>query len=163
MTHCHGKSRRSVAPLVGFTLAMPAIAEEAPAVAQTEDQRIADFFEEVFQRNVKDSPIFQAQLGIKGPDYGKWNDFTDAEAIRQNDLTRQDLERLRAEFKYAALSPKMKVSYRIFECRRSAPRISRGASITKPFRPNRTKPRPSHVHQNLHRGMIRGRRGYISR
>jgi len=86
-----------------------------PAAAQTEDQRLAAFFEEVFQRNLKDSPIFQSQLGMKGPDYGKWGDLSDAEATRQNELTRQDLARLRGEFKYDALSEPAKVSYRIFE------------------------------------------------
>jgi uncharacterized protein (DUF885 family) len=55
----------------------PAFAQDAGTAAkpQTEDERIGAFFEEVFQRNLKDSPIFQAQLGMKGPDYGKWNDF----------------------------------------------------------------------------------------
>lgn len=89
--------------------------QAATTQAATEDERIAAFFEEVFQRNLKDSPIFQSQLGMKGPDYGKWNDFSDAEAQRQDALTRKDLERLRAEFDYAKLSDKMKVSYRIFE------------------------------------------------
>ena len=58
----------------------------------------------MFQRNVKDSPIFQSQLGMKGPDYGKWNDFSDTEAQRQNDLTQQDLNRLHSDFKVDALS-----------------------------------------------------------
>ena len=86
----------------------------APASA-TEDERLNAFFEEVFQRNVKDSPILQSQLGMKGPDYGKWGDFSDAERIRQNELVEQDLARLRSEFRYDALSERTKVSYRIFE------------------------------------------------
>ncbi len=94
----------------------PAAAPAAtPAAAQTEDQRLIAFFDEVFQRNVKDSPIFQSQLGIKGPDYGKWGDLSDAEAIRQNELTKQDLARLKGEFKYDALSEQAKISYRIFD------------------------------------------------
>jgi uncharacterized protein (DUF885 family) len=87
----------------------------APAAPKTEDERLAAFFEEVFQRGVDDSPLLQAYLGIKGPDYGKWNDFSDEEAQRQDKLNRQDLERLRAEFDYDALSERMKISYRIFE------------------------------------------------
>jgi uncharacterized protein (DUF885 family) len=85
------------------------------AKPQTEDERIGAFFEEVFQRNLKDSPIFQAQLGIKGPDYGKWNDFSDEEAQRQDMLNKQDLERLHHDFSVDKLSDSMKVSYRIFE------------------------------------------------
>lgn len=87
----------------------------ATSEAQTEDQRLSAFFEEVFQRNLKDSPTFQSQLGMKGPDYGKWDDFSDAEAQRQNEETRKDLERLRAEFDTSKLSEQSKVSYRIFE------------------------------------------------
>ena len=92
-------------------------AQEASAAAPagTEDERLAAFFEEVFQRGLEDSPIFQSYLGMKGPDYGKWDDFTDAERQRQDGLTRKDLERLRSEFDYAKLTDKMKVSYRIFE------------------------------------------------
>ena len=103
------------AVLCGFALALPATAQDPAAKPATEDARLAAFFEEVFQRNLKDSPIFQAQLGMKGPDYGKWGDFSDQEANRQNDLNKQDLARLRSEFKYEALSAGMKVSYRIFE------------------------------------------------
>ena len=87
----------------------------APAAPRTEDERLAAFFEQVFQRNVDDSPMYQAYLGIKGPDYGKWNDFSDEEAQRQDRLNRQDLERLHEEFDYEKLSERMKVSYRIFD------------------------------------------------
>ena len=87
---------------------------DAEAV-QTEDDRLAAFFEELFQRNLAESPIFQSQLGMKGPDYGKWDDFSDAEAVRQNERTKDDLARLHAEFDYDALSEQSQVSYRIFE------------------------------------------------
>jgi uncharacterized protein (DUF885 family) len=87
----------------------------APAAPKTEDERLAAFFEQVFQRNVDDSPMYQAYLGIKGPDYGKWNDFSDEEAQRQDRLNRQDLERLHEEFDYEKLSERMKISYRIFD------------------------------------------------
>ncbi len=100
---------------LGFAAALAVPAEEPAAKSATEDARLGAFFEEVFQRNLKDSPIFQSQLGMKGPDYGKWNDFSDAEANRQNELTQQDLNHLRSDFKYDALSEQMKVSYRIFE------------------------------------------------
>ena len=101
--------------LFGFALAMSATAQDAAAEPATEDARLSAFFEEVFQRNLKDSPIFQAQLGMKGADYGKWGDFSDQEANRQNELNKNDLARLRSQFKYEALTPGMKVSYRIFE------------------------------------------------
>jgi uncharacterized protein (DUF885 family) len=101
--------------MLGFAAVLPIRAEEPATAPATEDTRLAAFFEEVFQRGVKDSPIFQAYLGMKGPDYGKWNDFSDEEAQRQDTLNKQDLERLRAEFDYDKLSEQMQVSYRIFD------------------------------------------------
>ena len=118
MKHANGWLRALLAAGSMLWLAPATIAAEAaqPAAAPaTEDTRLAAFFEEVFQRNLKDSPIFQSQLGIKGPDYGQWGDLSDAEAIRQNDLTKQDLERLHAEFDASKLSEQSKISYRIFE------------------------------------------------
>ncbi len=87
----------------------------AEAEAQTEDQRLAAFFEELFQRDLANSPLFQAQLGMKTERYGEWDDFSDAEAIRQFEETKDDLKRLREEFDYEALSEQSKISYRIFE------------------------------------------------
>jgi uncharacterized protein (DUF885 family) len=80
-----------------------------------EDQRLAVFFDELFERDVSQSPQFQAYLGRKTEDYGRWNDYSDAFAQLENQQTAADLERLRAEFDYDALSENSKVSYRIFE------------------------------------------------
>lgn len=102
----------AIAPAAASTPAATQPTAEAP---QTEDQRLAAFFEEIFQRNLRNSPLFQSQLGMKGPDYGKWDDFSDAEARRQNEETKADLDRLRAEFDQSKLSEQSKVSYRIFE------------------------------------------------
>jgi len=107
---------RQIAVTCGFVMmgfvASLAGAQQAPS---PEDARLAAFFEEVFQRNLKSSPIFQSQLGIRGPDYGKWDDFSDEERRRRDNLNRQDLERLRTGFSYDKLSGRMQVSYRIFE------------------------------------------------
>lgn len=103
---------------VAFTVA-PASAQEAAdatvATVQTEDERLSAFFDELFQRNLADSPIFQAQLGMKTERYGEWDDFSDAETVRDHEQTKADLARLRAEFDYDQLSEQSKVSYRIFE------------------------------------------------
>ena len=118
-------SRRIAALAGGLVLTLlagaPAHAQEAQAAPPAGgDAQLAAFFEEVFQRGLKNSPIFQSQLGMKGEDYGKWDDFSDAEAQRQNELTRQDLARLRSEFSYGQLSQPMQVSYRIFEAQQEA-------------------------------------------
>lgn len=82
---------------------------------QTEDQRLSAFFEDIFQRNLANSPLFQSQLGMKGERYGEWDDFSDAEAVRQIEETKGDLARLRADIDFDDLSEAAKVSYRIFE------------------------------------------------
>lgn len=114
----------STALCAAALFASPTLAQSAEAVSQesaseaaqqTEDERLSAFFEEIFQRNLMNSPLFQAQLGMKGPDYGKWDDFSDAEAQRQNEETKADLERLRAEFNFDELSEQSEVSYKIFE------------------------------------------------
>ena len=123
MTALPGRIAAFACGLVMLGLAaMSAGAQEAAATAKpaTEDERLAAFFEEVFQRSLKDSPLFQAYLGMKGPDYGKWNDFSDEEAQRQDGLNKQDLARLHSEFKVDKLSEKMKISYRIFELQTQA-------------------------------------------
>jgi uncharacterized protein (DUF885 family) len=123
MTAQHGRIAALACGLLMAALAaMPATAQEAAVATApaTEDARLAVFFEEVFQRSLKDSPILQAYLGMKGPDYGKWNDVSDEEAQRQDELNRQDLQRLHAEFDYEKLSEPLKVSYRIFEVQTQA-------------------------------------------
>ncbi len=87
----------------------------AETEAQTEDQRLAAFFQQIFERNVANSPIFQAQLGMKTERYGEWDDFSDEEAIRQYEEVIEDLERLRATIDYDSLNEQSQVSYRIFE------------------------------------------------
>lgn len=85
------------------------------AIPDQEDQRLAAFFEEVFERNVSQSPEFQAYLGRKTEDYGRWDDYSDDYAKTLNQQALVDLKRLHEEFDYAALNETSKLSYRIFE------------------------------------------------
>ena len=82
---------------------------------QTEDARIAAFFEEFFERQLAQSPQLKSQLGMRDDDYGRLDDYTDAFAELQNEETREDLRRLREEFDFDALSEASKVSYLVFE------------------------------------------------
>jgi len=94
---------------------------DASAAAQTStdshtaDQRLASFFEEVFERDVSQSPEFQAEQGRKGEDYGKWDDYSEAWALREHEQVKGDLDRLRNEIDFDELSPQSRLSYRIFE------------------------------------------------
>jgi uncharacterized protein (DUF885 family) len=97
----------------------PVAAEPATVVnSVTEDERLAAFFDEVFERDVSESPMFQAYLGRKTEDYGRWDDFSDADQQFEYQQSINDLERLRSEFAYDALSESAKMSYRIFEYNR---------------------------------------------
>ena len=92
------------------------MATPAPtAESVTEDERLATFFDEIFERDVNASPMFQAYQGLKTEDYGRWDDFSDEYAQLENKQTAADLERLRSEFDYDQLSESAKMSYRIFE------------------------------------------------
>ncbi len=95
--------------------AEPAAAAPTQATEQTEDARLAAFFAEVFDRQLAQSPQFQSQLGIRGDDYGRLDDYTDAFAKTQNEQRAADLQRLREEFDFDALSDSSKVSYMLFE------------------------------------------------
>ena len=164
-------TRRCAATACGLVMTLlagaAALAQEAPATAPaTEDARLAAFFEESFQRGLMDSPIFQSQLGMKGASYGKWDDFSDDEAQRQNALTRGDLERLRSEFKYAQLSQPMQVSYRIFEAQqesaiRNFPWRFHGYSFQTQFNPATF---PATFLQNIHQiDSVEDAEAYIAR
>jgi len=94
-------------------------ATDTQAVASTtqelEDQRLAAFFEELFERDINQSPEFQAYLGRKTEDYGRWNDYSEAFAQMENQQNIDDLRRLQQAFDYELLSENSKMSYRIFE------------------------------------------------
>ena len=92
-----------------------ATAPATTADSEQDDQRLATFFEEIFERDVSQNPEFQAYLGRKTEDYGRWDDYSDEFAQVQNQQTATDLERLHAEFDYDALNESSKMSYRIFE------------------------------------------------
>ena len=88
----------------------------APSVNPAlEDERLTVFFDEIFERDVNASPMFQAYLGRKTEDYGRWDDFSDEYTQIENQQTAADLERLHTEFDYELLSENAKMSYRIFE------------------------------------------------
>jgi len=98
--------------------AVPVAGSVSPAIeegAGSEDERLLAFFDEIFERNVSQSPQFQAQLGRKTEDYGSWDDYSDEYAVEINRQTEGDLQRLRSEFDYEKLGASAQLSYRIFE------------------------------------------------
>lgn len=82
--------------------------------AKSEEQRINEFFEAVFEREISLSPIRQSSLGRKTDQLGQWDDFSDAFAAEQVNRTKKDYEQLKSDFDYEALSDDARLSYDLF-------------------------------------------------
>lgn len=105
----------AVAVLAGAPVAVLAQETAAPAAtAQSEDARLAAFFEQAFQEQIALSPQTMTALGIKR-DYDKLNDTTDAAAERALALSERQLARLNDEFNPRTLSEESRMSWRLFE------------------------------------------------
>jgi uncharacterized protein (DUF885 family) len=103
------------AVLAGAPVAVLAQEGGAPAAAaQSEDARLAAFFEQAFQERIALSPQTMTALGIKR-DYGKLDDATDAAAERGLALAERQLAQLNDQFNPQALSDESRMSWRLFE------------------------------------------------
>ncbi len=86
----------------------------APAPAWDASAALNGFFEAYDQAQLARSPVAQSYRGIK-TDYDKWDDESDAEAVRRNQAANAALAEMRAKFATADLSPQARLSYRLFE------------------------------------------------
>lgn len=96
-----------------------ALAQAAPAPSadmsiQTEDARLAAFFEQAWQARIALSPQTMTALGIK-TDYDKLDDATDAAAERSLALSESQLAQMQAQFDPATVSADSRMSMRLFE------------------------------------------------
>ncbi|MGQ3041736.1 MAG: DUF885 domain-containing protein [Brevundimonas sp.] len=96
-----------------------ALARSAPAASadvsiQTEDARLAAFFEQAWQARIALSPQTMTSLGIK-TDYDKLDDATDAAADRSLALAETQLAQMQAQFDPATVSAESRMSMRLFE------------------------------------------------
>ncbi len=99
---------------LAFTLSACDAPTDRAEPEASESARLAAFFEDSFERDLARSPMRQTVLGRK-TDYDKWDDLSDAKAIEDIALVRQDLERLHSEFDIDRLDPAARLSYRLFE------------------------------------------------
>ncbi len=104
-----------VSALAGCLVGVLGCADNSTPADHDEDQRLNQFFEEVYERRVDESPIQQSRLGRKTDRLGEWDDVSDAFYQRRIDQTRSDLETMRAEFDFEALSDDSRLSYELFE------------------------------------------------
>jgi uncharacterized protein (DUF885 family) len=87
----------------------------APAAAtQSEDARLAAFFEQAFQERIALSPQQMTSLGLK-TDYDRLDDNTDAAAARSLALAERQLLQLNDQFNPQTLSEDSRLSWRLFE------------------------------------------------
>ncbi len=79
------------------------------------DTRINAFFEDIFDRELAQSPNLQTSLGIKTSRQGEWSDTSDAYAARELRESKADLAYLTENFPYQQLSEAAKLSYDLFK------------------------------------------------
>ncbi len=104
----------SAAPAVARAPAAPASAATAPPAPQTEDARLAAFFQQAFMEGISQTPEGLTQIGSKER-YGELADYSDAAAVQAQELARRQLAQMRRDFDPAKLSPASRLSYRLFE------------------------------------------------
>lgn len=94
--------------------AQDAHAGHAAPAAQSEDARLAAFFEQAFQERIALSPQQMTSLGLK-TDYDRLDDATDAAAARALALAERQLLQLNDQFNLRTLSDESRLSWRLFE------------------------------------------------
>jgi uncharacterized protein (DUF885 family) len=96
-----------------FIAATEAQAPQAAAPAQTEDSRLYAFLDSEFARDLRERPQLATQLGMKeGMD--RLDDISEAAALRRLEWRRASVERMKAQFDRARLSPQARTNYDIW-------------------------------------------------
>ncbi|WP_114521233.1 DUF885 domain-containing protein [Altererythrobacter sp. ZODW24] len=99
------------------------------ATAQVEERTIGILFEAYDEANLAQSPESQAYRGQRGEDYGKWDDYSDADAVRYQQRLQETAATV-AMYDPADLTEQEQLSQRLF-----ASMAARSASLF-PFRDN---------------------------
>ena len=102
------------APAVAQTGQGAAASAAVTTPAQSEDARLAAFFDEAFKAQIALSPETLTFLGMKDR-YDELGDYTDAANKQGLDLGEAQLARMKRDFDVGKLSEASKLSYRLFE------------------------------------------------
>ncbi|REL32513.1 DUF885 domain-containing protein [Thalassotalea euphylliae] len=105
---CGSEQSTNTAPV-----AEKAIEQQAVATAQTESEKANALFDQIFDEGIDRSPMMQTFLGIK-KDYDKWNDISEENALKELEITKQDLKRIQA-LDVSKLDQQTAVSYALLE------------------------------------------------
>lgn len=89
-------------------------AEAAIADPSAQDARLLAFLDAAFDERIQSSPETLTEQGSK-TGYDRLDDYTDAQAQRQQALVVAQVARMKAQFDYSKLSPAGQLNYRLFE------------------------------------------------
>lgn len=81
--------------------------------AESQDQALIDYLDSLFERDVRQSPNYQSQLGVDFGGLDKWSDTSDSHTLEEIAETKADLAYLQSNFDYDALSADGKLSFDI--------------------------------------------------
>ncbi|REL35999.1 DUF885 domain-containing protein [Thalassotalea euphylliae] len=105
---CGSEQSTNTAPV-----AEKATEQQTVAAAQTESEKANALFDQIFDEGIDRSPMMQTFLGIK-KDYDKWNDISEENALKELEITKQDLKRIQA-LDVSKLDQQTAVSYALLE------------------------------------------------
>lgn len=110
-TACTARDREVTA---AAAVAPPEASAPVQSGPSAEDARLLAFLDAAFDERIAASPEALTAQGSKEK-YDRLDDYTDAEAVRQQALLQSQVARMKAEFDYARLSPAGQLNYRLFE------------------------------------------------
>ena len=87
-------------------------AEPAPAA---KNQQLAQLFDAYDKASLAASPLSKSYRGIRDEDYGRWDNFTDAQDIADQQRLQATARAMRALFDPAQLSQEDALSFRLFD------------------------------------------------
>ncbi|MBV6640071.1 MAG: DUF885 domain-containing protein [Cyclobacteriaceae bacterium] len=86
----------------------------SPEEIAAESKKANNFFDKAFDEMVDRSPMYQSYLGIK-KDYGKWDEMSEANAQKELEINKKELQFLLDSINPDKLDGQTKISYKLFK------------------------------------------------
>lgn len=107
--------------LFAFTVALSIVSCNDPKTQQpteadiaTESAKLNEWFDAVWDSAVSRYPTWETYLGIRDESYGDWSDNSDSNALKELQITKDDLAYLRENFDTNLLDEQTLVSYHLW-------------------------------------------------
>lgn len=88
--------------------------EVTPEAIETESAKLNKWFDAVWDSSVSRYPTWETYLGIRDESYGDWSDNSDSNALKELQITKDDLAYLRENFDTNLLNEQTLVSYHLW-------------------------------------------------